>query len=189
MYYHHLILTIFKPLLDKEIDQDASPQHVVDEASRYLQTLIRLYYLRHGFEAMNLFIVIPLVLAAYDCLDAINEHTSAFQLEQLRSTLILVAQGLNAQRKNHYLAEALFRVIRGRMRPVELSLFNSIANVDEGELGELPDMAQAVRSNWPITVVKDKKDVDSYILANLVNNYAHLNVEEETGSGDVGADR
>ncbi|KAF2652241.1 putative C6 transcription factor [Lophiostoma macrostomum CBS 122681] len=177
MYYHHLILTIFRPLLDEELDQGPSPQHIVDDASRYLQTLIRLYYIRHGYEAMDLFIVIPLVLAAYDCLDAINEQTPPTQLESLRSTLILAAKGLYSQRMNHYLADALFRVIRGRMRPAEVSLFKGMMNLDEGELDKKPDMGQAVRSHWPITVVKNKKDVESYVLANLVENYAHLNLE------------
>lgn len=180
MYYHHLILTIFRPLLDTETDQEPSPQCIVDEAMKYLLTLVRLYYLRHGFEAMDLFIVIPLVLAAYDCIEAINEQTSTAQLETLRSTLILVAKGLYSQRKNHYLAEALFRVIRGRMRPAELSLFKGVVNMDEAEPDDQPSMAQAVRSHWPVTVVKDKKDIDSYVLVNLVENYAHLNVDEES---------
>lgn len=184
MYYHHLILTIFKPLLDEPSNQIPSPKQIVDDASKYLQTLIRIYYLRHGFEAMDLFIVIPLVLAAYDCLDLINEHTPASELESLRSTLILVAGGLYAQRQNHYLAEALFRVVRGRMRPVEISLFKGIMNVDE--VDESPDMEQQIRSHWPVTVVKKKEELDSYVLANLVENYAHLNVQGES-SGSSGS--
>lgn len=108
MYYHHLILAIFKPLLDVKTNQVPSPQGVVDKSNRYLQTLIRLYYLHHGYKAMDLFIVIPLMLSAYDCIDAIDEQTPATELESLQSTLILVAKGLYNQRRNHYLAEALF---------------------------------------------------------------------------------
>lgn len=125
---------------------------------------------------MDLFIVIPLMLMASDCLDAISEQTPASQLETLRSTLILVAKGLHAQRKNHYLAEALFRVIRGRMRPDEVALFRGTMNIDDDNK-ERPDMVQTVRSHWPVSVVKKKSDLESYILANLVENYAHLNTE------------
>src|ERR1700760_3508757 len=110
MYYHHLILTIFEPLLDTKTNQEPSPQQIVADSKRCLQTLIRLYYLRHGYEAMDLFIVIPLMLAASDCLDAINERTPAYKLESLRSTLLLVGKGLYHQRKNHYLAEHCFEL-------------------------------------------------------------------------------
>lgn len=116
MYYHHLILTLYEPLLEVKTNQEPSPHQIIADAKKYLQTLVRVYYLRHGFEAMDLFIVIPLILAGSDCIDAINEQTPSPKLETLRSTLILVAKGLFNQRRNHYLAEALFRVIRGRMR-------------------------------------------------------------------------
>ncbi|KAI5465269.1 hypothetical protein BGZ63DRAFT_436822 [Mariannaea sp. PMI_226] len=122
MYYSHLILTIFEPLLDQKTDREPSPHQIVADAKKHLQTLVRLYYLRHGFEAMDLFIVIPLMLAGSDCIDAIGAKTPAKKLETLRSTLLLVAKGLYNQRRNHYLAEALYRVIRGRMRPLEVAL-------------------------------------------------------------------
>ncbi|KAL7936549.1 hypothetical protein V8C35DRAFT_295798 [Trichoderma chlorosporum] len=136
IYYYHLILTIFGPLLDTITNQEPSPQQIVAESKKHLQTLIRLYYLRHGYDAMDLFIVIPLMLAGSDCVEAINDQTPAAELEVLRSTLILVAKGLYSQRRNHYLAEALFRVIRGRMRPSELSLLRNTMTIDEREWDE-----------------------------------------------------
>ena len=106
-----------------------------------LQTLVRLYYMRHGFEAMDLFIVIALMLTGYDCIDAIGERTPPHELEALRSTLVLVAQGLYCQRRNHYLAEALSRVIRGRMRPQEAALLRSAMSLDEHEADMRQEMA------------------------------------------------
>lgn len=176
MYYHHLILTIFEPLLHTDANAEPALRQIVADAKKYLQTLVRLYYLRHGYDAMDLFIVIPLMLTASDCIDAINEQTSASQLESLRSTLILVAKGLYSQRRNHHLAEALFRVIRGRMRPSEIALFRGIMNIDKDQPDEKPEMAHAVRSHWPVSVVRKKEDLDDHIFTNLVENYAHLNL-------------
>lgn len=181
MYHYHLILTMFEPFLHTDSGQELSSQQIVADAKKHLHTLIRLYYLRHGYEAMDLFIVIPLMLAASECVDAIDEQTPNAELETLRSTLILVAKGLYDQRRNHYLAEALFRVIRGRMRPPEVALLRTKTNMDDDELDERPRMAHAVQSHWPVSVVKNKKDMDSYILTNLVENYAHLNIEERSG--------
>ncbi|KAL6699759.1 hypothetical protein J3F84DRAFT_361663 [Trichoderma pleuroticola] len=177
IHYHYLIITIFEPLMDAHTDQGPPPQQLVAEAKKRLQTLIRLYYLRHGYDAMDLFIVIPLMLAGSDCVEAINDQTPVAELELLRSTLILVAKGLYSQRRNHYLAEALFRVIRGRMRPSELSLLKNSMKIDEGEWDEKSSMVQEVRSSWPVSVVKKKEDLESHILNNLVENYGNLNVE------------
>lgn len=51
-------------------------------------------------------------------------------------------------------------------------------NLNEGEADEKGDMVQAVRSHWPVSVLRKKEDLDSHILTNLVESYAHMNVEE-----------
>ncbi|KAM0214261.1 hypothetical protein ACHAQD_005469 [Fusarium lateritium] len=178
MYYHHLLLTIFEPLFDVVSTEEPPPQQIVAGAKRNLQTLVRLYYLRHGFEAMDLFIVIPLMVIGYDAIDAIKDGTPEEETETLRSTLILIAQGLYNQRRNHYLAQALFRVVRGRMRPQEVSLLKSPMALEKDEVDPEPEMAVAVRSHWPVSVVKKQEDMKSHILGNLVENLGNLNVEE-----------
>lgn len=198
IYYHHLILSIFEPLVDFKSPRGPSPRDIVASARQNLQVLIRLYYLRHGFDAMDLFIVIPLMLTAYQCLDAIDAtgpvsspatQQSQFrdqslleqrpgtpsstqeQLEMLRSTLILVTKGLASQRRNHYLAEALYLVVRGRMRPEEVALLRGAIS-EEGEEDEVrTGMMQAVRSHWPVSVVRKKEDVGKLVLGKLLETY------------------
>jgi hypothetical protein len=132
---------------------------------------------------MDLFIVIPLMVAGFECIGAIDEQTPVAKLETLRSTLILVAKGLSNQRRNHYLAEALYRVIRGRMRPQEVALLRDTIKLEDDDDGRR-EMVQAVRSHWPVSVVRKKEHMDSHILANLVDDYAHLNIEEGSGQDE-----
>ncbi|KAI1842379.1 hypothetical protein JX266_011420 [Neoarthrinium moseri] len=179
MYYQNLILALYEPLLDVKTVQEPSPHQIVAEATKYIQTLVRLYYLRHGFESMDLFIVIPLVLAGFECIEAIGEETPVPKLEALRSTLMLIATGLYSQRRNHHLAQALFRVIRGRMRPHEAAILRGILNLEKTDAEEDKAPMQTVRSHWPVKVVKKEEELDSVILANLVENYAHMNVEDD----------
>ncbi|KAF5591473.1 nitrogen assimilation transcription factor nit-4 [Fusarium pseudocircinatum] len=166
------------PLYDAETTREPSPQRIVADSKKNMQTLVRLYYLRHGFEAMDLFIVIPLMVMGYDSIDAIKEDTPTEEIELLRSTLVLIAQGLYYQRKNHYLAHALFRVIRGKMRPQEIGLLKSSMALDRYEADPEPEMAVAVRSHWPVSVVKKHEDMESHILTNLVENFGRVNVDE-----------
>ncbi|KAK1452446.1 hypothetical protein CMEL01_16762 [Colletotrichum melonis] len=180
IYYYHLLLMIYEPLLTASQGPDATLQQIVADSKKYLQTLIRLYYLRHGYEAMDLFLVIPLMLTGYDCVKALSEETFEYQTEILRSTLILVAKGLYYQRRNHYLAEALFRVIRGRMRSQEVALLRSSMTFDDDREIDKHDMVQAVRSRWPVSIVSKQDEVGDHILSNLVENYASIRVVEKT---------
>lgn len=180
MYYHHLLLTIFEPLVDVDTTEEPSPRHIVASAKRNLQTLVRLYFLRHGFEAMDLFIVIPLMIIGYDSISAISDDTPPSEIESLRATLILIAQGLYNQRRNHYLAQALFRVIRGKMRPQEIELLKSSMALEAGDIDQEQKLAVAVRSQWPVSVVKRKEDMKSQVLTNLIECFGDMSVEEET---------
>ena len=182
IYYYNLILAIHEPLLDATAEARPMLQQIVDDASKHLGTLIRLYYLRHGFEAMDLFIVIPLILTGFKCVNALNDHTPAVDLDTLRCTLLLAAKGLYSQRYNHYLAEALYRVVRGQMRPQEAALLRDTVDIEE-ESEAKRAMMQVVRSHWPVSIVRKKEDLDSLILNNFVESYAHLNQEEPVRDG------
>ena len=169
---------MYEPLLGAESHREPTPRQIVLESSKRLQTLIRLYYLRHGFEAMDLFIVIPLMLAASECIDAIEAETSPFDfgMDVLRSTLILAIKGLHGQCKNHYLANALFRVTRGRLPPREVALLESNLDWKDEQLDGAPNLVQEVRSHWPVSIAKNAEDIENHLLKNLVESYAHLNI-------------
>lgn len=101
MYYHNLILSIFEPLVDTKTDRVSRPQQILDDSNKNIRTPLRLYYLHHGFDVIDLFICIPLFIIAFKCANAIDKYTSASQLEALRATLMLAVEGLPSQRHNH----------------------------------------------------------------------------------------
>ncbi|KAF0638647.1 hypothetical protein FPSE5266_04706 [Fusarium pseudograminearum] len=177
--YHHLILTIFEPLLDEANTRGYPPLHIVSSAKKNIQTLVRLYFLRHGFEAMDLFMVIPLVMIGFESANLINHETPADEIESLRAILILVAQGLYHQRRNHYLAQVLFRVIRGKMRKQEIGLLESSMALGLGDVDRDSELAVAVRSEWPVTTVKKQEEIESRVLSNLVKSFGDMSVEGE----------
>jgi len=121
-------------------------------------------------------------MAGFKCIDAIGDEVPESELKDLRSTLVLVTKGLYNQRRNHYLAEALYRVVRGRMRPREVALLKETVDLgeDDDKTAGRQAMVQTVRSHWPVSIVRKDEEVDSYLLTNLVDNYAHLNLEEDS---------
>ncbi|EWG52138.1 hypothetical protein FVEG_16931 [Fusarium verticillioides 7600] len=64
------------------------------------------------------------------------------------------------------------------MRPQEIGLLKNSMALDRYEADPEPKMAVAVRSHWPVSVVKKHEDMESHILTNLVENFGHVNVEE-----------
>ncbi|KAM0359728.1 hypothetical protein ACHAP4_003332 [Fusarium culmorum] len=179
IYYHHLLLTIYEPLLDVASTRESSPHHMVSNAKKNMHTLVRIYFLRHGFEAMDLFIVIPLVMIGFESANLIKNDTPADEIESLRATLILVAQGLYYQRRNHYLAQVLFRVIRGKMRQQEIGLLERSMALRRGDVDRDSELAVAVRSQWPVTTVKKQDEIESRVLSNIVESLGDMSVEGE----------
>ncbi|ESU09854.1 hypothetical protein FGSG_12447 [Fusarium graminearum PH-1] len=167
------------PLLDTVSTRESSPHHMVSNAKKNMHTLVRLYFLRHGFEAMDLFIVVPLVMIGFESANLINNDTPADEIESLRATLILVAQGLYYQRRNHYLAQVLFRVIRGKMRQQEIGLLERSMALRLGDVDRDSELAVAVRSQWPVTTVKKQDEIESRVLSNIVESFGDMSVEGE----------
>lgn len=82
-------------------------------------------------------------------------------------------KGLESQRWNHYLAEALKRVARGRMRPQEVDLLKESIPKDEED--EKQALKQAVRSRWPVDII-ERRRIQSlvHILVNVADKHAAI---------------
>jgi hypothetical protein len=174
MYCHHLVLSIYEPLVSVRTNSFPTPLQVVQVAEKYLLTLVRLYFLRHGFEAMDLFIVIPLVFIAMRCLETIGQRgLSDEDLEITRSNLILVINGLYFQRRNHYLAETLYSVVRSSMRVEEKVLLKEALELDEQDEEQTNMMNQVVQSAWPVSIARTRDEMNERILSKLVEK-VHL---------------
>ena len=166
MYYHHLIATIFEPLLDLETYERPPPKAIVYEAKRRFATLFQLYYVRHGHQHMDIHINISLIFAGTMCLDAIQEQSQGLEMESLRATLILCATGLYYQRRNNYSAHALYSALRPRMRPEEVLLLKQVPDLQDDERALI--LQQKTRSKWLENVVKTNADIDNAVQNSLI---------------------
>lgn len=70
------------------------------------------------------------------------------------------------------------------MRPQEVALLKETVDLEENDdkTAGRQAMVQTVRSHRPVSIVRKDKEVDSYLLTNLVDNYAHLNIEDSSGT-------
>lgn len=187
--------------------EDVAATHVSrtgPAAMRHLETVARLYYMRHGFEACDSSLAYFLALLASISLRALEGGGNGARLaagrgspEILRSTLILAMKGLHDQGRNLHVCKVLFRLLRDRMKPAEADILGRFvvssvegvgggggdgAEEGEGEESEA-DLALHTRSRFPVPVVKMGEDLDAVILETLVEKYQAVSLESSDSSG------
>ena len=180
-WYHNLVMTLYQPFVSEEMGDMAVPRKRAADAMKYIQTIIRIYYLRHGFDVAHGSLLDSLATTGFVCLKAIAAGLSDLELEEARSTLFLVAKGLHQQSKSYYLAEPVFQIIHSQMRPAEAQLFGAIASID-GDAGvqePKPKPKPAVRSKWPVSNLSKTDDVEAHDLTKLVDQLDRVNMRDE----------
>ncbi|KAK1252494.1 hypothetical protein MKX08_003681 [Trichoderma sp. CBMAI-0020] len=170
---------ISEPSILKKETAHSTASHA---ASR-LETVTRLYYIRHSFEYCDSFLTIHLSFvagAAMDALKATPAH-EASTARSLKSTIILSLKGLYEQGRHIHLTSVIYRLLRDRLEPKDLELLQN--HVDWDPLTpEEPLLVQYAQSHYPLTMGRKEADPDGARLENLVKQYDQLAFEESQSS-------
>lgn len=116
-----------------------------------LETLIRLHYLRHGFEGADMTCAVWLQLVAFSAIQQLRRiatekerpaPTPAFSapasspiIDELRSSLILVAKALYDQGRNYHLAASVFELVHGSMSEQDRLVLSGIVPLESDDVG------------------------------------------------------
>jgi hypothetical protein len=168
-----------------------------------METVLRLYYLRHGFDHFGSYVHHCLALLGFMALNQLSSLAqpstptcikndallnssstnnnsslgidSGGALTALRSTLFLAAKGVHEQGHSYFVAKALLKTLRAQMPPAEQQMLGAIIG-DAGapEPGVAQQMRQ-VRSDLLPTATSFADDPEAHRLSHLVEE---LNVKE-----------
>jgi hypothetical protein len=189
MHYHSVLVNLYQPFVaEGSTDQSDSPQRIATEASEHFETLIRLYFLRHGFENIDLFLCHPLSIFGFIMLERIKADPDSTDLAFIRSTLVLAAKGLHDQGQSYYLARMTLHLLKEAMRPEELEMLHQIAEFRD----VVDDVARLkmheVQSRWPPTLLRITDDPEAQRLNDLAKQYMNMSIEssdDDRGPGDL----
>jgi hypothetical protein len=152
MHYNHMLIDLVTPILDYTGSPGAHlpkmPRDIYNEALTHFETLIRLYYLRHGFEGTDNFLTHFLGYFSTFTMNAIETSAGSSFLEARRSTLLLLTKGLHDQCQVHYVARAILRLQVGLMRPQDVDLLRQFVDIETDQVIYGP-LEQAVHTDWP----------------------------------------
>ena len=198
LIYHNTIINICEALISAPESFLAEPP--LDNPLAFqafskicLETVVRLYYLRHGFERADVFLVQSLAVLAYISVGQIDflassKSSSVEDIEAAQSTLVLAAKGLHDQGRNYYVHHTVFHLILNSMRSQEVSIMHRFTNVEVEDIVADQLRAKHISAQYPIKVLNIRDDPEQKRLDNLVNEYASLALEAQSSIDESGAE-
>jgi hypothetical protein len=184
MHYHNVLISLFKPLIGITppamdvftVETKPMPQEILELSKVRLETLIRLYYARHGFEYWDTLLLHFLTLQGFNSLEdlaRLNDQADRATRKAILSTIILCAKGLHEQGRNYYLAEATFRMMREHMGPRDSTTLLRFTP-SRGEEQGMALVAKNIMSDWPINIVSVADNPEDRRMDTLMRAYSGL---------------
>lgn len=156
MYYNLILVNILQPIVQKASDLSLShwtcpphksPHDAFLDAKIHLETALRLYYLRHGFETPDPFLGQFLSSLTKLMFDAIREDPDSPFVEEWRSTILLIAKGIYDQSRSIYVMRGLLQVQIGLMEPRDVERLKHFARIETDREIHAP-LEERIRSAW-----------------------------------------
>ncbi|RKL34074.1 hypothetical protein BFJ72_g9561 [Fusarium proliferatum] len=176
MHYYNLIIYLLETLRMTSTPAliDKGVQKVLSDAKIRLETLLRLYYLRHGFGSYDIFVIGLLAFVGFMQAKTLQSSETT-GLESRRSTVVLVAKGLQDQSQNCYLARLVLRILKSSVGSDNQFLLEEVDDEqDDGEEDKV--MEEQVKSSWPIDLEWIDVDPEERRLENLIRRTKELDV-------------
>jgi hypothetical protein len=118
-------------------------QAIIAQATIQLESILRIYYLRHSFEAYDLMLTVFLVHLAnltFVTVEQLEQGSMSVPVdrsESFLSTLLLCFKGLYEQSKNAYVASLIFDVMKKRASTDIRHAITQYVTPDEPDTPEL----------------------------------------------------
>jgi len=135
------------------------------EANAHLETLIRLYFLRHGFESFDPFLIHPLNVLGFSTINKINANPFSLDIDATRSTIVLAAKGMYDQGQSHYIGYVTLRFLKSSMRPEDMLLLDQVAAVQDVE-DDVPErQIHEIQARWVPSIMRVTDDPEAQRLS------------------------
>ncbi|PHH65848.1 hypothetical protein CDD81_1217 [Ophiocordyceps australis] len=181
LHYHEAIITLFETLTtDSNVlgaENVAHVQEILKFSKMCMETVVRLYYIRHSFEHWDSFLIIYLTFVGFFTIKRLQSRTNDSR-NALVSTVVLCSKGLHDQSRHCYLAEAFLTVLRdGSSADVQ----GMLADVDHGEERKR-FVAGQIKSLYSVNIASVGDDRESKRLDRLVQACSGLDLSDDSAS-------
>ncbi|KAF2096473.1 nitrate assimilation regulatory protein nirA [Rhizodiscina lignyota] len=190
LLYHNVMINLCELLVSLSDKFAAgplqSPHSVLEHSKICFETLIRLYYLRHGFESSDTYMAHSLTVMAFMALSQLKQLASSsdplsmLKREDARASLILAAKGLSDQGRNYYFPYTLFHVVKAATESEDLELLYKSVNLRKENTGWDKLRAKHVQAQYPCNILSITDFREEQRLSNLIKEYADLALGDQS---------
>ncbi|KAL7930684.1 hypothetical protein V8C35DRAFT_311950 [Trichoderma chlorosporum] len=189
MEYHAAFLALLRtPVRNNESSissgsynkyEKESLQEDVSIAMIQLETIFRIYYLRHSFEFCDTYLTFFLSTIGFAALAELRSSTSYHdRFDHLMSTIVLCVKGLYDQGQHVHVASTVYRLLRGRLSSQDLSFLQRYVHWNLTDDNELL-ITQHIQSQWPLPIAERERDPEAATLENLAKQYNEMSMSRE----------
>lgn len=158
-------------------------ERIVAHARIRLESLLRIYYLRHSYESYGGLLMAHLNHLSSETLVRLSQlrrasvEDSQERLEALRSTLVLCFKGIHDQSKVFYLAAIVCKVMRQQLSPEDRVLLDQHIAPNDGKVdNKAPNTDRPVISEYVVPIINLHDDPALARLASLAKQIARVSV-------------
>lgn len=150
--------TLSKTILNDFNNESDDIERSITHSSMCFETIMRLYYLHHGYETPdgnlthNLMILVYRSFAQADALTSAPTSAPADSVtpEEATSTLILAEIGLYEQSRNYFLPRALFEIVKTEMSGEERDVLNAHTPIQQLNSDTVESRHKWISSQYPV---------------------------------------
>jgi hypothetical protein len=186
MEYCLVLINLFEPWMsgpDADLTVDSDGVTICDVCTRArarLETLIRLYYLRHSFDSLDVMLIMFLMLLGSISVRVLAPGAGGGDGTQHdASTFLLCAKGLHDQGQNQYLGSLMFNMLSGLVDPNNQALVSDLSRI-KAEFCGTEVKPEYVHMEWP---VYSWIDADNQEFGRLLEGVDDLSIGDDE-SGD-----
>ncbi|UPL02438.1 hypothetical protein LCI18_013372 [Fusarium solani-melongenae] len=196
LHYYHVLIQLYELLVAEQgvgspslpLDTDHL-QNTLAECRAFFETILRIYYLRHGFEHGNLMLIQYLAKLAFMALGKLKElstsNSSSSPMdvgdsdpEAAKSTLLIAQKGLSDQGKSYYFPQTMSNIVLGHVSTEDPYLLQGDTSVEQETRGEAKKREEQLEGQCPLDVRDISKNPDQHQSENWIRQYAKLTLDE-----------
>ncbi|KAF1737343.1 Nitrogen assimilation transcription factor nirA [Beauveria bassiana] len=185
-WYHNIMSGICQLLISELGDSPVSSLRLAAEAQLVhskicFETILRLYYLRNGYDGGNMLLLHCLAVLSFNALaerQSPGAVTDLASQEDKRSTLILAAKGLHDQGKNYFMSATISRVLQSQMAPEDLDIVSQYCTSRSEQPTVQQARAEHVKAQYPLNIVNMSDVPEEQRLGNMIKQYEELAIQQ-----------
>ena len=162
----------------------AMSRNLLNHATLNFEILLRLYFLRHGYNCSDTYLTHTLATLAFASIGRLNSYSesndSSGGPDEIRSTIFLTAKGLVDQGKSHYIPYTIFEVIKRQLHAEDVTTLLGLLDTRDAVPASSQLRTEHIQAQYPINILDMTNHPEQNRLGNMIKNFSTIALEAQS---------